>query len=279
LHEIDTFDQMKYHEFSPSDALKPYVKCFYSIEHEFDVVVNDRAFAMGCVEFMFNLSDGAFETGRGSSYSKTPKAELWGQIIRPLNYRSLGKNKLLGVRFFPHTASLFLKEPISMFNDGVSDVQSVLGKDAEELHQKLWHSPELNSQILLLEAFLTKRLIRFEKKQNKFRLVNDAMTEMKRADFFDNIENVAFRYGISSRYLQKLFLDYTGLTPKLYQKITRFQKSLFLTGTRYESLTSVAHACGYFDQSHFIRDFKFFTDTTPSAFDPKSSSAVLLAGK
>lgn len=270
---------MKYHEFSPSDVLKPYVKCFYSIEHELDVVVNDRAFAMGCMEFMFNLSDGVFETGRGTNYSKTPKAELWGQIIRPLNYRSLGKNKLLGVRFFPHTAALFLKEPVNLFNDGISDVQTVVGKDAEELHEKLWDTNELSKQIQLLEAFLMKRLIRFESKQNKFRLVNDAMKEMKRDDFFDNIENLAFRYGISARYLQKLFLEYTGLTPKLYQKITRFQKSLFLTGTNYESLTSVANSCGYFDQSHFIRDFKFFTDMTPSAFDPKSSSAVLLAGK
>lgn len=270
---------MKYREFPPANILKPYVKCFYAIEHELDVVVNDRAFAMGCMEFMFNLSDGAFETGRGTDYARTPKAELWGQIIRPLNYRSLGKSKLLGVRFFPHTAALFLKEPISLFNDGVTDVQAVIGKEAEELREKLWDAGELRQQIQLLESFLMKRLIRFEGKQNKFRLVNDVMNEMKRDDFFDNIENVAFRYGISGRYLQKLFLEYTGLTPKLYQKINRFQKSLFLTGTRNEPLTAVAYSCGYFDQSHFIRDFKFFTDTTPSAFDPKSTSAVLLAGQ
>lgn len=268
---------MKYREFPPADNLKHYVKCFYTIEYELDLIVNDRAFAMGCMEFMFNLSDGAFETGRGSEYTKTPKAELWGQIIRPLNYRSLGKNKLLGVRFFPHTASLFLKEPINLFNDGVNDAVAVAGKDAEELHEKLWETQVLREQIQLLEKFLISRLIRFERKLHKFQLVNDVMEELKRDDFFDTMEDVAFRYGISVRYLQKLFVEYSGLTPKLFFKINRFQKSLQLTGKKEESLTAIAHSCGYFDQSHFVRDFKFFTDMTPSAFDPKSFSAVLMA--
>lgn len=268
---------MTYREFQPSNRLKALVKCFYSIEHEFDVVTNDRAYAMGCMEFMFNLSEGAFETGRGNQYNRTPKAELWGQIIKPLDYRSLGKNKLLGVRFFPHTASLFMKEPVSLFNDGVSDVVDVAGKDSVELHERLFEAENLNDQLVLLEAFLISKLERYSKKQQKFELVNDVIRELKREDFFENMESVAFRYGISSRYLQKLFLEYTGLTPKLYQKINRFQKSLLLTGRKDESLTSIAYACGYFDQSHFVRDFKFFTETTPSAFDPKGSSALLIS--
>jgi AraC-like DNA-binding protein len=229
------------------------------------------------MEFMFNLSDGAFETGRGTDFSRTPKAELWGQIIKPLNYRSLGKNKLLGVRFFPHTAALFIKEPINLFNDGVSDVVDVAGKDAEELHEKLYETQRIPDQIQLFEKFLIGKLICFEKKQHKFQLVNDVIEELKRDDFFENMDGVAFRYGISARYLQKLFLEYTGLTPKLFQKINRFQKSLLLTGKKEESLTSIAYSCGYFDQSHFVRDFKFFTETKPSAFDPKSSSALLMS--
>lgn len=268
---------MLYREFPPSPELRPYIKCFYIIEHENNVVVNDRAFAMGCMEFMFNIGDGAFETGRGANYSRTPKSELWGQIISPLDYRSLGKNKLLGVRFFPHTAALFLGEPIQLLNDNVSDVGSVVGKDADDLHERLGNLCNLNEQIHLLESFLLKRLDRFQKKLHKFRIVNGVIGEMQKENFFSNLEDVASQYGITSRYLQKLFLEYTGLTPKLYQKITRFQKSLFLAGEKKGSFTDIAYACGYFDQSHFVRDFKFFTNTTPSAFDPTSTSAVLLA--
>jgi AraC-like DNA-binding protein len=98
------------------------------------------------------------------------------------------------------------------------------------------------------------------------------MSELNKEDFFDNIENVASRYGITSRYLQKLFLQYTGLTPKLYTKIHRFQSSLALVAQKEAPLTSIAYDCGYFDQSHFIRDFKAFTGTTPSDYALDDSS-------
>jgi AraC-like DNA-binding protein len=226
---------------------------------------------------MFNLGSSSFETGRGEGFSKTPTVELWGQIIEPLTFRSLGKGKMLGARFFPHTAALFINDPINLFNDVVSDFNYIAGKDATTLHEKLWETEKLGDQIKLFEEYLINKLHQFQKKQQKFRVVNSAMNDLKREDFFENIEDVAARYNITSRYLQKLFVEYTGVSPKLYQKIHRFQKSLLLTGKDHESLTDIAYECGYFDQSHFVRDFKYFTGMTPSAFDPKTSSAVLMS--
>jgi AraC-like DNA-binding protein len=258
---------MKYQEFAPSNVLKPYVKCFYVCEYDNDSIVHDRAFATGCVELMFNLSDGVFETGYENKLTRTPKAELWGQIIKPLEYRSLGKAKLLGIRFFPHTASLFLNAPI--------DLLDVVGADAKELHERLKNALLLNDQLDLLENFLKSRFPIADKKQHRFNIVDNVIADVKRDDFFDNIEDVAFKYGVSSRYLQKLFLEFTGLTPKLYHKITRFQKSLLLAGNSNESLTSIAYLSGYFDQSHFVRDFKTFTGIPPSAFNTKDSTLLL----
>ncbi|MBD1362717.1 helix-turn-helix transcriptional regulator [Mucilaginibacter sp. ZT4R22] len=88
----------------------------------------------------------------------------------------------------------------------------------------------------------------------------------------ENINAVASRYGISSRYLQTIFLNYSGLSPNLFTKIARFQKSLSLVAGTELSLTTIAYECGYFDQSHFIKDFKFFTGSAPSWFSPESST-------
>ena len=110
---------------------------------------------------------------------------------------------------------------------------------------------------------------------DKITLINNVIHELKREDFFDNIENVASRYGITSRYLQKVFVQNTGLTPKLYGKINRFQNSLQLVAKRNTSLTDIAYQCGYYDQSHFIREFKSFTGFKPSAYNPENSSAIL----
>jgi AraC-like DNA-binding protein len=103
-------------------------------------------------------------------------------------------------------------------------------------------------------------------------IVNGVLNDLRQEDFFHNIETVAARYGITARYLQKLFLQYTGLTPKLYSKINRFQNSLRLITQNDCSLTSIAYDCGYADQSHFIREFKSFTGLTPSGYMVDSSA-------
>ena len=266
---------MKYQEFTPSEHLRAFVKCFYVCEYDTDVVFQDLACATGCMEIMFNLGSGSFQTGRDNAFDTTPRIELWGQIIKPLQFKSLGKNKMLGIRFYPHTASMVLNDHVDQFNDHVTDFAAIDSIEIRQLHEQLLNTSLLREQLALLEAFLLKKVYTFKNKNSRFDLVHNVITDMKHEDFSDNIQDVAFRYGISSRYLQKLFLQYTGLSPKLYFKINRFQKSLILTSNKEESLTSIAYQSGYFDQSHFVRDFKFFTGFAPSAFHSKDSTVVL----
>jgi AraC-like DNA-binding protein len=268
------FENMKYQEFTPSANLRAMVKCFYLCEYDTDIVVHDTAFATGSMEIMFNLGKGSFQTRRENKFVTTPRIELWGQVITPLDFRSLGKNKILGVRFYPHTAHAVLGCRVDVFNDHVIDLSTVLGSQVQLLHEQLLNAATLHQQISFLESFLLRKQEVFQEKNKKFQLVNSVICEMRGEDFCNDIQSVAFRYGISSRYLQKLFLEFTGLAPKLYYKIIRFQKSMVLTGKDH-SLTEIAYQSGYFDQSHFIRDFKLFTGVPPSLFDVRNSSAIL----
>src|SRR5580765_7730302 len=128
---------MKYKEFIPGDALKQYVKCYYMYESDTGVVFEDRAFATGCLEVMFNLGTDRWQIATGRNFITTPQIELWGQIIEPLTFKSLGKNSMLGIRFYPHTASVFLDYDVSLFNNQVSDFADVAGKSVQALHSKL----------------------------------------------------------------------------------------------------------------------------------------------
>lgn len=257
---------MKYNEISPGTRLKPYVKCYYICESETDRAFDDTVFPSGCMEIIFNLGTGKWLTAAGKGFVTNPPIELWGQVIHPLSIRSIGKHKMLGIRLFPHTAAYFLHDKIDLFNDRVIDFKDLPGKGAETLHAQLLDNIPWERRIELIETFLLQRLSLFENKSVKAAVIGNIMNEIGKDDFFDNIENVASRYGITSRYLQKLFLQYTGLTPKLYSKIHRFQNSLRLVAKKDTSLTSIAYDCGYFDQSHFIREFKSFTGLTPSGY-------------
>lgn len=266
---------MKYQEIKPVYLLKPYVKCYYTYESASGVSFDDYVFPSGCVELIFNLGNGTWQTKGGKDFTTTPPIELWGQLTQPLPVRSIGKNTMLGVRFYPYGAVGLLKENMNILNNSVIDFRDLSGKAVEVLYNQLLDTSDWTQRIALVEDFLLQSITLTVNNHNKLDVVNKVMQEMTRADFFDNIDNVASRYGITSRYLQKLFLQYTGLTPKLYHKIHRFQNSLKRVTENEASLTDIAYDCGYFDQSHFIREFKSFTGFTPSTYATENSAITV----
>ena len=266
---------MNYQEFKPTGILKDFIQCYFICETETNVLSEDKVFASGFLEIMFNLGTTSKQFSVNDNFVAEPDIQLWGQVLRPMVIKSFGKHSIFGIRFFSHTAACFFNESIEQFNDAVFDLEDVIGNKISELHEKLLASDTLIRKIELTEHFLIERLLRFDKKLSKLNLTNAIMHELKQDDSIVNIEVIASRYNISSRYLQKIFMQYSGLTPHLFRKISRFQKSLFLVANNNSSLTSIAHHCGYFDQSHFIKDFKKFTGTLPSDFQPESSTELL----
>jgi AraC-like DNA-binding protein len=204
-----------------------------------------------------------------------PDMQLWGQVLKPVQIKSLGKHSIFGIRFFAHTAICFFNEAIEQFNDAVFNLEDVIGNKVNEVHSKLLAAHTIIQKIEITEHFLIERLLLFDKKINKLNLVSKVMCELVQEEYKINMNVIAYHYGISSRYLQKIFLQYAGVTPNLFRKINRFQKSLHLIANNNNSLTSIAHQCGYFDQSHFIKDFKEFTGSLPSDFHLESSTELL----
>jgi len=236
---------MVFKKFLPSDILKPYVECFFVFESDVDSEFNDTVFPSGNMEMIFNLGQGVWESAVGDKFYKTPQIELWGQITKPLAIRSRGKHSMFGIRFQTHSPAYFFNDEIGVFNDRVS--------------------AEISKRIEIVERFLLNRLAIAEKRSFRIRKVADILNCIKGNSSIININDVASAHGITPRYLHKLIFQNTGLSPKAFDKINRFQLSLKLMA-KNRPLTSVAYDCGYFDQSHFIRDFKSFTSLTPSAY-------------
>jgi AraC-like DNA-binding protein len=266
---------MTYHEFKPGKQLQPYVKCYYVYESANPAAFDDTVFPCGCMEITFNLGAGNWQTRPADAFVTTPAIELWGQVMRPLPVRSVGRNTMLGVRFYPHAAASILNDKISLFNNQVINCGDVLGNKVHSLHLQLQESRSWTKRIALVEAFLLQQLSLASKRLNKVAVVSDLMLALRQQDSFNTMETVAARYGISARYMQQLFVQFTGLTPKLYSQINRFQNSLQLVRAGNTSLTSIAYECGYADQSHFIREFKSFTGITPSGYSIENSPVTM----
>jgi len=81
------------------------------------------------------------------------------------------------------------------------------------------------------------------------------------------VRDVADRVGLGSRRFMELFREQTGLTPKSFQRVRRFQQVLCALHAHSEkNWATVAYNCGYYDQAHFIHDFRLFSGLTPSEY-------------
>jgi AraC-like DNA-binding protein len=267
---------LEFKQFTPSDILKPYIRHYYIFESGSDIEFEDTVFPSGDMEVIFNLGEGTWETLVDNKFRKTPKIELWGQITKPLAIRSKGRHTMLGIKFFTHSASYFFNDGIGTFNDHISDLSDVTGGPARALHMQLLETKDENKRIALVEVFLLKRLIANEKKSFRIDKVANILTSIKKNPAEKNLSNIASKHGITPRYLHKLIYQHTGLSPTSFNKINRFQFSLKLIAKNEQPFTSIAYDCGYFDQSHFIRDFKSFTGLTPSAYLENVSPVNLL---
>ena len=267
---------MEFTHFLPSGILKPYVKHYYVFESGDDTGFEDTVFPSGDMEMIFNLGCGTWESLVAGKFRQTPKIELWGQITRPLAIRSSGRHTMLGIRFFTHSAACFFNDEMGIFNNRITDVTDIIGSTVKTLHARLIETRDNLQRIALVETFLLNKLIANEKKVFKVDKVANILASIKANPAENNLNKIATDHGITTRYLHKLLFQSTGLSPAVFSKINRFQSSLKLLVKNEQPLTEIAYHCGYFDQSHFIRDFKTFTGITPSAYLENSSALNLL---
>jgi AraC-like DNA-binding protein len=81
------------------------------------------------------------------------------------------------------------------------------------------------------------------------------------------VSDVSGEIGLSPRRFIEVFKQQVGLTPKLFCRVRRFQRVLRRIYRREEvEWADLALSCGYFDQAHFIHDFKAFSGINPTAY-------------
>lgn len=271
---------MQYREILPAPRLAPYINCFWVVEETAAAPEPDPVFPDGCLELMFYLRGATDRLSLGDGVPvRNPRLEVVGQMTRPYGIRWTAGVQLVGVRFFPHTFAHFLDQGLALheLTDRVVEAEAVLGTDFRAVARRLADCAQPLEAIALLQAYFLAQLARRSPRPGTPYLAFAVPYILARRGHAD-LSELGRRLGIGGRYLERLFGQAVGLSPKYFCRIIRFQHS-FRWLRQAESLTAVATACGYYDQAHFIRDFRQFTATTPSAFQrrPSPISTAFLA--
>lgn len=181
-------------------------------------------------------------------------------------------HKAVRVGFQPGGMYRFLGFSMSEMIDASYDAADVLGNEIEEVNNKLQEAEGFDEIKTIIEHFLLdqvkvlKRPLPFDK----------AMLEMIRFHGNIPIEKVASMACLSLRQFERVSKERIGFSPKMFARLVRFSKAYRLRENFPElTWTSIAYSCGYFDQMHFIRDFKEFTGITPGIIEKELDQTSL----
>ena len=254
-------------QFRPDDILKPYIKGYTLITVDQDL--KDEVFyPSGFVDFAVNISSGSAITTINGRAIDMPKVEVLGQLTVPTRLTVAKGTSVLIARIYPYANSLFFSNSISDFTNDSIDLHGVLSIEADEFYDKLMHANTIEQKVKALDQFFICKLRKNERMLKKTKIISHLCNRICAEGTSFDLESLSSNLGLSERYIQKLFESVVGLTPRAFFNTQRFNRSLELIRSSDSHLTSIAYDCGYYDQAHFIKEFKRFTGITPSEARP-----------
>jgi AraC-like DNA-binding protein len=248
---------MNYQVIAPPPLLKNYVREFWMLENSIDDT-SPKTFTVMCNGIPGLIFQEKPEAFTGFDGEQLPQLFVFGQARKYGQLQGSGSFRMMGITFQP----MALKTIFGINANELTDQNScITNLTKTSLTEQLQNCSSIQGRISCLSAFLLKQARRHEGEHKKLQYAIDALQHGSK------LSDVLYALNVSERSLERLFLTHIGITPILYARICRFQTSLALLrqGT-FRSLTDIAYSLGYFDQSHFIRDFKLFSGASPRIY-------------
>lgn len=168
------------------------------------------------------------------------------------------------INFHKGKAYPFVEIPLHVLTDSVVDGDLVMTNKILNIRETLLSLELVKQKFLFAETHLLN-MFRHKLFVNPF--VDYAVNQILQKPNQTSIERISTKVGFSQKHLIKLFKEHVGLTPKGFLKIIRFQKAIReIENNKTADWTGIAFDSGYYDQAHFINDFKSYSGFTPAQF-------------
>lgn len=219
----------------------------------------------GNIEVILNYGDPATRFyPDGSVAESLSGSELVGQRCGWYRHSTAGAVDLVSISFKPGGLSPFVPFPVADITANSIPFSSLQGSIFIEMEERVYEEQELEKKINIIRQLLLQQALKNSTKSNR---VSEFITRLYAINEFPSIAGFLQYYTINRRKLERDFDHHVGVSPKLLQRILRFRNTITsFYKSRNRNLTALAYDCGYFDQAHFINDFKEFTGLSPKKF-------------
>lgn len=273
---------LKFTQKAPHPALRDYIRSYWLMQSEgaeepLDLLVPD-----GYPELFFILNESLKMPAFSGDKRWAPHTEggLIGQATTQFVFQVAPFSKILFVKCYPWTPQLLFGIPGWQLNDVAIDLGAATADPGfRQLSQRVSDSPNLTDMVALLDAFFLKKLADVPT-DNSF--VQFAVRQIYTSNGTVPVDHLRQHIHASRRYVEKMFREKIGMSPKQYARIIRVKKiSMYLLDPRFQgNLREITHRLDYYDQSHLLKDFKAVMGQSPSVYLQKQitfSSADLMS--
>ncbi len=255
---------MQYYTIQPAEHLKPFVRCFWVLEHEFgeeEQTYIYRSIADSCVEIVFHYR-AAFNELVSAGQPRNWLSGVHFQADRFTRFETNTSFGIFGVYLYPFAIPWLFNVPADETSNEMLSLDTFAGTEGRELEEKIMLASDNAARVELLSAYLEKKLLKIRSKHDVIPL---AVTQIIHSRKLYTVGGLAYDFNLSTRQFDRKFKEYAGFSPKTFLRLVRLSDAVKQHNSN-KSLTQIAYECGYYDQSHFIRDVKAFTGYHPGFY-------------
>jgi len=253
---------MGYHKIQPLDRLRPYVESIWLQEDLRDA--SREAFAPTTIipttriDMLFFYRDPFVEI-HGCEKTVLPRFFLLGQKTCSNHVAASGQTGVIIFSFKPCGAAPFFNLPLNRCKDQAIPLRDFLSpQKIDPIEDQVLHTASNLEKVAILQNFLVNQL-----QENAFdALILRSAHQINRQRGRVQIDDLARTACLGRRQYERRFRQSIGLSPQKFASIIRFQKALLMQQQNWH-WADIITACGYYDQSHFIREMKAYSGLSP----------------
>ncbi|MEO9965589.1 MAG: helix-turn-helix domain-containing protein [Reichenbachiella sp.] len=249
----------------PSQIFKPemldgYLDRFEIFEMDNGSSLSFQVLPLGAIQILFQLRHSVYHsTSFTNGWEKRPKAFLAGPYNLGYSMAVDPGVKIFSLKFLPGRYQNFFPNPIDQFKNLIVPLEDVWGPSGQILTDKVFNASCHKERCKIVEQFLVRRFLDLE-----YSPIELAVQSLIRDKGMGRVKRLAEVSNLSPAQFRKRFTKEIGLSPKEFQRIIRIgavhnHYCQFPT----LSLTQLAYTFRYYDQSHFIHDFRSITGQSP----------------
>ena len=257
---------MIYRIHKPAFPLSQYIDFFFYYEGYVAGHTMEKLLPDGSVDLLIDLTETPkklFHNEEATSYTSLRKGWISGMKTDYILIDA-SVSQMIGVHFNPGGCYPFVDFPMSEINNRTIELDLVWGNDISLVREAILYEASAEKRFEVLEHYLLRK---GKNKMGGHALVQYSVNQLVQSPQMWTIRGLSGKTGVSAKHLITLFKKYVGLSPKMFSRINKFQKVIQLIEKQQKvDWSGLAYECGYFDQAHFIKEFRDFSGLNPVSY-------------